>query len=73
MARTQGLFDEGARLRRLSEMDNRKNPKVSSGLSNRGSDRCDDIVALCSEAWHRLFGQSWRIMAIGMRDWSHGF
>lgn len=31
----------------------------------------DDIVDRCCEAWNRLIDQSWKIMAIGPRDWAY--
>ncbi len=32
---------------------------------------CDDIVALCCEAWNKLTDQPQQIISIGMRDCTH--
>ncbi len=42
-------------------------------LSNRISKTYDDIVAQCCEAWSRPIDQPWRIISIGMRNWSHRY
>jgi hypothetical protein len=42
-------------------------------LSNRVFKSYGQIVDLCDEAWNRLIDQPWRIMSIGMREWTHGF
>ncbi|ARQ09185.1 IS630 family insertion sequence transposase domain-containing protein [Rhizobium etli] len=42
-------------------------------LSNRVFKSYDDIVDHCCHAWRRLQSQPWRIMAIGKRQWAHGF
>jgi hypothetical protein len=45
-------------------------------LSNSNSLRDsthDDIVDHCCHHWNRLIDQPWRIMSIGLRDWTHGF
>ena len=41
-------------------------------LSNRIFKSFDDIVDHCCDAWNKLIDQPWRIMSIGMRDWSYG-
>ena len=41
-------------------------------LSNRVFKSYDDIVAHCCERWNKLTGQPWRIMSIGIRDWTIG-
>ncbi len=42
-------------------------------LSNRVYTSYDDIVAHCADAWNKLVDQPWRIMSIGIRNWSHEF
>ncbi|MFN6956239.1 MAG: transposase, partial [Acetobacteraceae bacterium] len=42
-------------------------------LSNRVFRDHDDIVDHCCHHWNRLVAQSWRIMSIAMRNWTHGF
>ena len=42
-------------------------------LSNRIFKSCEDIVALCCQAWNNLIDQPWKIMSLGMRKWAHGF
>jgi hypothetical protein len=42
-------------------------------LSNRVFRDHDDIVDHCCRHWNRLIDQPWRIMSIGLRDWTHGF
>jgi transposase len=42
-------------------------------LSNRVFQNHDDIVDHCCHHWNRLIDQPWRIMSIGLRDWTHGF
>ena len=42
-------------------------------LSNRVFESYDDIVAHCCEAWNKLVDQPWRIMSLGLRDWTNGF
>ena len=42
-------------------------------LSNRVFRSGEDIVAHCCEAWNKLVEQPWRIMSIGLRDWTHRF
>jgi len=42
-------------------------------LSNRIFKGYDDILEHCCRAWNRLIHQPWRIMTIGMRDWTHRF
>jgi transposase len=42
-------------------------------LSNRIFATYDDIVAHCCEAWNKLIDQPWRIISIGMRDWTHRY
>lgn len=33
----------------------------------------DDLVDHCCEAWNKLVDQPWRIMSIGLREWTNGF
>jgi len=42
-------------------------------LSNRVFKSYQQIVDFCCEAWNRLIDQPWRIMSIGMREWTHRF
>ena len=42
-------------------------------LSNRIFQSCEDIVALCCEAWNKLIERPWKIISIGMREWAHRF
>ena len=42
-------------------------------LSNRIFKSYDDIVDHCRRAWNMLIDQPWRIMSIGMRDWTYQF
>ena len=42
-------------------------------LSNRVFTSAEDIVDHCCHAWNKLVDQPWRIMSIGLRDWTHGF
>jgi transposase len=42
-------------------------------LSNRAFKSYDDIVDHCGDARNKLIDQPWRIIAIGMRDWAHGY
>jgi len=30
------------------------------------------IAALCCEAWNKLTDRPWKIVSIGMHDWTHG-
>ncbi len=41
--------------------------------SNRIFQSCDDIVALCCEAWNKLIERPWKIASIGMREWANWF
>jgi transposase len=40
-------------------------------LSNRVFTSYSDILDHCCAAWSRLVDQPWRIMSIGLRDWTH--
>jgi transposase len=42
-------------------------------LSNRLFCSYDAILDHCCEAWNKLTDQPWRIMSIGMREWTHGY
>ena len=42
-------------------------------LSNRIFTSYEDILGHCCEAWNTLTDQPWRIISIGLRDWTHGF
>ena len=42
-------------------------------LSNRIFRSYDQIVDHCCDAWNKLIDQPWRIMSIGMREWTEGF
>jgi len=42
-------------------------------LSNRVFTGHDDIVGHCCFYWNRLIEMPWRIMSIGLRDWTHRF
>ncbi len=57
----------------LNPVENVRRFMRDNGLSNRVFAGCDDIVALCCEAWNKLVDQPWRIMTLGMRDWAHRF
>ncbi len=41
-------------------------------LSNRVFQSYEDIVAHCCDAWNKLTDRPWKIISIGMRDWTHG-
>ena len=41
-------------------------------LSNRIFKSYDEIVALCCDAWNKLIDQPWKIMSIGIRNWTNG-
>ena len=40
-------------------------------LSNRIFPSHEAIVDLCCDAWNKLINQPWRIMSIGLRDWTY--
>lgn len=42
-------------------------------LSNRVFTCYDNIVDHCASAWNKLVAQPWRIMTLGLRDWTHQF
>ena len=42
-------------------------------LSNRLFHSYQAIVDHCCDAWNRLVAQPWRVMSIGLRDWTHEF
>jgi transposase len=42
-------------------------------LSNRVFGSYDEIVDHCCDAWNKLVEQPWRIMSLGLRDWTRGF
>lgn len=42
-------------------------------LSNRIFTSYANIPNHCCEAWNRLIDQPWRIMSLGLRDWTQGF
>ncbi|MGA9042325.1 MAG: IS630 family transposase [Terriglobales bacterium] len=42
-------------------------------LSNRIFSSYEDIVDHCCFNWNKLVDRPWLIMAIGIRDWAHGF
>jgi transposase len=42
-------------------------------LSNRIVTSYKNIMQHCCEAWSKLIDQPWRIMSIGLRDWSDAF
>jgi len=42
-------------------------------LSNRVFESYDDIAAHCCDAWNKLADQPWRIMSIGMREWTNEY
>ncbi len=42
-------------------------------LSNRVFSSYDNIVDHCAEAWNKLVAQPWRIMTLGLRDWTYQF
>ena len=42
-------------------------------LSNRVFQSHGDILDHCSQAWNKLIDQPWRIMSLGLRDWTHRF
>jgi len=42
-------------------------------LSNRIFKSHEDIIAHCCEAWNNLIDQPWRIMSLGLRQWTNEF
>ena len=42
-------------------------------LSNRVFDNGNALIDHCCDAWNRLVAQPWRVMSIGLRDWTHEF
>lgn len=40
-------------------------------LSNRVFHSYDNLLDHCCDAWNRLVDQLWKIMTIGMRDWTY--
>lgn len=42
-------------------------------LSNRIFKSYDDLLTHCCEAWNKLLDQPWRIMSLGIREWTNGF
>ena len=42
-------------------------------LSNRIFKSYDDLLDHCCEAWNKLVDQPWRIMSIGIREWTKEF
>jgi predicted homoserine dehydrogenase-like protein len=50
-----------------------KTPIGDNWLSNRIFKSYDDLVDHCCAAWNKLVDQPWRIMSIGLRQWTHGF
>ena len=42
-------------------------------LSNRVFDSYNEIVNHCCDAWNKLVDQPWRIMSLGLREWTQGF
>jgi hypothetical protein len=42
-------------------------------LSNRIFNFYPDILDHCCSAWNKLTDQPWRIMSIGLRDWTYRF
>jgi hypothetical protein len=42
-------------------------------LSNRVFKSYEDILDHCCDTWNKLIDQPWRIMSIGMRDWTNQF
>ena len=40
-------------------------------LSNRIFKSYDDLLTHCCEAWNKLIDQPWRIMSIGIREWTY--
>ena len=57
----------------LNAMENVWQFMRDNWLSNRVFRDHDDIVAHRCHHWNRLVDQPWRIMSIGLRDWTHGF
>lgn len=45
---------------------------VDNWLSNRVFHSYDNIIDHCCEAWNKLIDQPWRIMSIGLRQWTRG-
>lgn len=41
-------------------------------LSNRVFTCYNNVVDHCCHAWNKLEDQPWRIMSLGLRDWTHG-
>jgi putative transposase len=48
-------------------------PLCTTYISNYVFKSYEQIVDLCCKAWNRLIDQPWRIMSIGMREWTHRF
>jgi transposase len=42
-------------------------------LSNRIFKSYDDLLDHCCQSWNKLIDQPWRIISIGMRDWTYRF
>jgi transposase len=42
-------------------------------LSNRVFTSYENLLDHCCYAWNTLINQPWRIMSIGIRDWTHRF
>ena len=57
----------------LTPMENIWQFMRDNWLSNRIFKSCEEIVALCCEAWNKLIDQPWKIISIGMREWAHVF
>jgi len=56
----------------LNVMENVWHFMRGNWLSNRIFLDHDDIVAHCCQHWKRLVDQPWRIMSIGLREWTRG-
>ena len=42
-------------------------------LSNRVFESYEDILGHCCNAWNRLLERPWKIMTIGLREWTYEF
>uniref|UniRef100_UPI0039080885 IS630 family transposase n=1 Tax=Muricoccus harenae TaxID=2692566 RepID=UPI0039080885 len=55
----------------LNAMENVWQFMWENWLSNRVFRSYDNIVDHCCDAWNNLVGQPWRIISIGLRDWTY--
>ena len=56
----------------LNPQENIWQSMCDNWISNRVFKSYDDIVDHGCDAWNKLVDQPWKIMSIGLRDWSYG-